>query len=71
MKRKLSQYQSDAGITVFPSHGRGRRFNPYSAHHFYWAFRHKSAQPCQNKERPSVDSALTAVPSMFTEGRHG
>jgi hypothetical protein len=60
--------------TDAPSHGRGRRFNPYSAHHFYNAksitYRNGSGQPFpfdwhlhaeQSMKRRAVPCKIRAV----------
>src|SRR5262249_49875434 len=49
--RKAEQHQAES----FPSHGRGRRFNPYSAHHFSRLF---STPLGTNRHRPAAIGTL-------------
>src|SRR3974390_13605 len=44
-----------------PSHGRGRRFNPYSAHHFTGAFRSRPGTTRQNTARTGKFSRAKSV----------
>ena len=46
---------------AFPSHGRGRRFNPYSAHHFTGAFRPRPGTTRQNTARTGKFSRAKSV----------
>ena len=63
-----------------PSHGRGRRFNPYSAHHFTCVSRSRSGTTRQNTTRTgrlNVEKSLNSVRGVFvsqlrrnTQGSH-
>ena len=53
---------------ALPSHGRGRRFNPYSAHHFTRVSRSRSGTTRQNTARTSklnVEKSLNFVRGVF------
>ena len=55
-------------MLIFPSHGRGRRFNPYSAHHFTGVFCPRLGTTLQNTARTgkvNVEKSLNFVRGAF------
>src|SRR5690349_1119326 len=52
-------------VLMFPSHGRGRRFNPYSAHHYFAQLRlHGGASCACSIKKPDAKSVVrSASPS--------
>lgn len=54
---------------LFPSHGRGHRFNPYSAHHFPQDNQHQSEQSGADQHQDATSSrglGVEGVRAMFT-----
>ena len=61
-------------LRVFPSHGRGRRFNPYSAHHFKARFRglfHFKSHSRHFETERSVKTTLRPVENPWTSFSFG
>ena len=50
--------------TAFPSHGRGRRFNPYSAHHFAGTSRQYPAVSCRTIPQHARSIGAKSVQSV-------